>query len=218
MGAPDVFGGIGFTAAGALFGLFLCTVSDFLLKERLKGKEDAKSLDRLFSAGVCGGLSLAAFLLFSGAMIALLYAAAASLLIACALCDVKKLCIPDCLLGALLLIAACKALLSPSEIWRHLIGAAVGGGFYLLFFIGSLLFLGREGMGLGDVFMMAAAGLLSGFEKILIAIAVSSLTALLFLPGKGEETKIALSPSLAIGTCFALFYGDQIVGLFSLIV
>lgn len=74
---------------------------------------------------------------------------------------------------------------------------------------------GQEGLGLGDVKLMGAAGLYLGWERTLLAIFLACVVGLvLALPVqrlKGSR-EIPFGPWLALGSLLALFVGDRLLG------
>ena len=100
---------------------------------------------------------------------------------------------------------------SSQSLFSHLFGAvAVSGPLFLLAWI-------TQGIGYGDVKLMAAAGLLLGWPNILLAMLIASfagsLVALhqLLIQKKSGKEKIPLGPFLALGIIFALFWGEPML-------
>lgn len=95
------------------------------------------------------------------------------------------------------------------SLWSGLLGAAVGAGVILL-----IILLSREGMGYGDVKLLAMVGAFVGWRGalgtlFLGAIAGSLVGVWLLLTGrKGRKDPIPFGPFLAFG-CLFLFFGDQ---------
>ena len=90
---------------------------------------------------------------------------------------------------------------------RYAVGFfAVSAGLFVLYFLTK-----GKGIGGGDIKLMAAAGLLLGWEKILLALAMGSAlalgihTALMIFKTKGSV--LAFGPYLAAGIFFAMLYG-----------
>ena len=111
---------------------------------------------------------------------ALVCAAALSVLLAMAQCDIENMFIPDSLQAALLIAALCGVVLDPFVPWEEkFFGLLLAGGFFLLFYLLSFLLFGREGLGFGDVKLMACAGLLLGWRAACVSIALSVCLALL---------------------------------------
>ena len=104
---------------------------------------------------------------------------------------------------------------------------------WLLYLIGmvsvSLVFLllhmltGGQGLGMGDVKLVAAAGLLLGWQKMILAILVGSVAGVLIHSVRmkgGAGRKLAFGPYLAAGIWFAALVGGPLIsaylGLFGL--
>lgn len=164
-------------------------------------------------------LWLLAWFRFGSTPEALLAAALASLLLVVALIDFRHQIIPDGLVLFLLLLGGGNALYGilvlqqPWSLW------AIG------FFAASLPLYGMgllypEGMGGGDIKLMAAAGLFLGWKNILLALFLGALYALpyaavLLLRGNSaRHTSIPFGPFLSLGILTALFAGDLIIALY----
>lgn len=153
-------------------------------------------------------------------------ALALSVLLSAACCDGENMFIPDSLQIALALCALAALFADPVTDWRDkLIGAAVSGGFFLFFYLISFPMFGREGLGFGDVKLMAGAGLLLGWKNSFVAIGFGVLCALVAIGAKkfvfrracslydGAE-EFAFAPYLVAGVAFALFAGDAVLNLY----
>lgn len=101
-----------------------------------------------------------------------------------------------------------------------LIGLISGGGLFLMIVILSQLILKREGMGLGDVKMMAMIGAFAGWKSMLLTTFAGSLLgsavgiSLMVFKGKGRETRIPFGPFLAAGALITLFFGQEIMAFY----
>lgn len=104
-----------------------------------------------------------------------------------------------------------------TEWYDHIIGAFVGGGVFLVIYFGAILVLKREGLGFGDVKLAAAAGLMLGWQKLILAILLASVAAsiillLLKMIRKDEKNKeYPFGPFISAGVLFATFFGSQII-------
>ena len=70
------------------------------------------------------------------------------------------------------------------------------------------------GFGMGDVILMAAAGIMLGWQKILVAAGVGILVGAVYgviQKRRSEDSQFAFGPWLAIGIGFAIFLGDPVV-------
>ena len=101
--------------------------------------------------------------------------------------------------------------------YDHLIGAAAFGGGFLLIYYGSLLILKREGIGFGDVKLAFAAGLLLGWQRMLLALLISSVSASIILiivkRIKNDENgkEYPFGPFISVGVAIALLVGAPII-------
>ncbi len=108
----------------------------------------------------------------------------------------------------------CDSYTKPSD---HLIGAAVGGGVFALVYYGAIAALKKEGLGFADVKLAAAAGLLLGWQKLLLTVLLSSvigsivLICLNRLRASARDTEYPFGPFLAGAMAVALLYGPQIL-------
>lgn len=99
----------------------------------------------------------------------------------------------------------------------HLIGAAVGGGVFALVYYGAMAALKKEGLGFGDVKLAAAAGLLLGWQKLILAVLLASvigsilLICLNRLRNLQRDTEYPFGPFLVGGMAVALLFGEQIL-------
>ena len=101
--------------------------------------------------------------------------------------------------------------------YDHLIGAVAFGGFFLLVYYGAIWILKREGMGFGDVKFALVAGLLLGWQKMLFALLVASVTASIILViikrVKGDEDghEYPFGPFISVGVAAAMLFGEPII-------
>jgi leader peptidase (prepilin peptidase) / N-methyltransferase len=94
-----------------------------------------------------------------------------------------------------------------------IIGALIGGG--ILLFVGAAYSLVRkkQGLGMGDIKMMALVGAFLGWRLALLTIFAGSFLGsflgifLIFFKGRSLQSKMAFGTFLGIGTVFSLFYG-----------
>ena len=97
--------------------------------------------------------------------------------------DLETMLIPDSMLVVLGLCGIAALLLDVFGLgvgigWQaRLIGTAAGFGFFLLLFLGCRLLKGEAGLGFGDVKLMTAAGLLVGWQGLLVAALFGSVAA-----------------------------------------
>jgi len=102
-------------------------------------------------------------------------------------------------------------------------GLAVGGGFLGMVALASLILLKKEGMGGGDIKLMAMVGLFIGWQatalalmlSIFLAAVVSLLLMALKLLKRGDH--IPFGPFLAIGSLIAILYGNEIINWYLMV-
>ena len=119
--------------------------------------------------------------------------------------------VPGTVLGLIL------SLFLPPGIVSALIGVLVGGG--LLFGIGEAYYRvrGVEGMGMGDVKMLAMIGAFLGWQLVLVTIIVASfggavLGALMLATRRGTmQAALPFGTFLAVGAAFAAVAGEPLV-------
>ena len=141
-----------------------------------------------------------------------------SALIVMAFIDIEHQIIPDVIslpgiVGGLLL----AWLTLPLSVLQSLIGALVGGGvIYLVGFL-SLAVLGKEGMGGGDIKLMAMIGTFLGWKNTLLTIFLGSVTgsligvSLILFKKKKRDDYIPFGPFLVLGAIVSLFLGNRII-------
>lgn len=101
-----------------------------------------------------------------------------------------------------------------------LVGALVGGG--ILWVVGEAYFRirGVEGMGFGDVKMMAMVGAFLGTPRTVFTIMAGSLLGsvigliLMRFGGKDKEYELPFGTFLSLGAIVALLYGDTLIELY----
>jgi leader peptidase (prepilin peptidase) / N-methyltransferase len=108
--------------------------------------------------------------------------------------------------------------LIPFITWKDaLIGIIAGGGTLYVVAVGYQLLTKRDGMGGGDIKLLAMIGALIGWQGILFTIFVSSLSGtlvglLLTLPaGRSMKSKLPFGPFLAAGAIAYVFFGPQLI-------
>ena len=104
-----------------------------------------------------------------------------------------------------------------TTIMDHVIGLLVGGfGFLLLYFLAIAIFK-REGFGFGDVKLLAAAGVLLGWQKLLFAILIASVFGSIILliikkiKNNDFDKEYPFAPFLVGGIMISLFVGKIVI-------
>jgi len=144
-------------------------------------------------------------LLFSGALVVISFI------------DLSHQIIPDVisLPGIPVGIAASFIVGTPS--WSEsVVGAFAGGAVLYLVALAFSWATGKEGMGGGDIKLLAMIGAWVGWKGLPFIILTSSLSgtliggAALVLSGKGLRIRIPFGPFLCLGTFLYLFFGSEL--------
>jgi leader peptidase (prepilin peptidase) / N-methyltransferase len=129
--------------------------------------------------------------------------------------------LPGIVAGLLFSIVARYGINDPFELipspLSALIGVLAGGGFLLLLAWAYEAFTGVEGMGGGDIKLLAMIGAFLGWTSIPFTLFFASLTGsvigLGFMIGKGVGRRFALpfAPFLCLGALLYLFFGNELI-------
>lgn len=146
------------------------------------------------------------------------YFALVSALIVIAFIDLDHKIIPDVisLPGIAVGFAASFFLASPGVIDSG-IGIVLGGGVLFAIAAAYLLLTGKDGMGGGDIKLLAMIGAFVGWKGVIVTLLFSSFIgavsgiAFMAVSGKGRKYAIPFGPFLASGALIYLFYGDFLV-------
>jgi len=106
---------------------------------------------------------------------------------------------------------------------QSLWGIAVGGGILFVFAAGYKLLTKKEGMGGGDIKLLAMIGAFLGWRGALVTLVVAACLgsviglALIICKGKNLKYAIPFGPFLAFGALCALLFGDRLIRLYTAI-
>ena len=146
------------------------------------------------------------------------YAALYSALIVVTGTDLTHRIIPDAVtLPGIVIGLLSAALVLPIGLISSLEGMVVGGGIlWSLAWLSPFLF-GKEGMGGGDIKLMAMVGAFLGWKPVLLAIMVASLIGSVIGGGliaagvMRRHEYLPFGPFLAVGSMIALFFHDPLL-------
>ena len=99
----------------------------------------------------------------------------------------------------------------------HIIGALVGGGVFAALYFGAIWALKREALGFADVKLAAAAGLLLGWQKLILAVLIGSVVGSIVLvilnraKNQDRTTEYPFGPFIVGGMLVALLSGAPIL-------
>lgn len=175
-------------------------------------------------------LFLACYLRFGFSWEGLAAAIFAALMLALGMIDFDHMILPDRLtwpamaVGILLQPLLPWARLGPGPWWAlagGALGAAVGSGILLAVWLAWYLIRHEEGMGLGDVKMLAAIGAFLGWKGVLVSLFFAALSGAvvgltLMAAGKlGAKSRLPFGVFLALGGLVALFVGERLVAAYA---
>ncbi len=193
-------------------------ISYFILRGKCRHCKKRISLQYPIVEGITALSSLLLFIKFGPSIPYLLYFAFVSSLIVITGIDLYHQIIPDLislpgigvgLLGSLLFL--------PLTFLNSLFGILLGGG--SLFLVATLYqwLFKREGMGGGDVKLLAMIGAFLGWKAVILTILLGSLIgsitgiAIILLRGKDFKYAIPFGPFLSLGAVISLFYQNEII-------
>jgi leader peptidase (prepilin peptidase)/N-methyltransferase len=172
--------------------------------------------------------SLLLFFKYGPSITYLFYFLFVAVLIAITVIDLYHQIIPDVislpgivigLFGALAtsLLDTPSMAISQITFWTSLIGVISGGGsLFLVATVYQWLFK-REGMGGGDVKLLAMIGAFLGWKAVILTIFLSSFIGsiigitVILIKGKDFKYAIPFGPFLATGAVIALFWGEALI-------
>ena len=159
------------------------------------------------------GLSFAFFFyfLFTSALVVIVFI------------DIHHQIIPDVISLPGILIGFAGSFFNPLVSWQQSgMGILLGGGILYAIALIYYILTKRDGMGGGDIKLLAMIGAFLGWQSLLYVIFASSLTGSLIgigtlvLQGRGAGTRIPFGPFLAVGALSWLFYQPLILKLWQL--
>lgn len=175
---------------------------------------------------VTAALFVACFLRFGISLEAPAAALFGSLMLALAVIDLDHMILPDRLTYPGIVLGI---LLQPLLPWARLwdgpwgalaggaLGALLGGGLLIAVWLAWYFIRHEEGLGLGDVKMLAAIGAFLGWKGALVALFFAALSGaavglvLMAWGGLQAKSKLPFGAFLAIGGIVALFAGEPLV-------
>ncbi len=193
-------------------------ISYFLLRGKCRYCKGSISLQYPLVEGVTALSSLFLVMKFGPSLSFFIYFIFVAALIVITVIDLYHQIIPDVIslpgIGVGLLLSLINPYIS---FFNSLIGILIGGG--SLFLVATLYewFFKREGMGGGDVKLLAMIGAFLGWKAVILTILLSSLigsiigVTIMFLKGKDFKYAIPFGPFLSLGAAISLFYGYDII-------
>jgi leader peptidase (prepilin peptidase)/N-methyltransferase len=193
-------------------------ISYILLKGRCRHCHSPISFQYPLIEGITALSSLILFMKFGPSLSYLLYFLFVAALIVITVIDLYHQLIPDVISLPGIGVGLLASLMTPQiTLFNSLVGILLGGG--SLFLVATLYqwLFKREGMGGGDVKLLAMIGAFLGWKAVILTILLSSLigsiTGIIIMIIKGKNFKYAIpfGPFLSLGAVIALFYQNEII-------
>lgn len=130
--------------------------------------------------------------------------------------DYKTGLIPDETHIAILVLAMVNLGLNLSNYASYILGLLAGGGIFYILGLLALLIYKKEGMGFGDVKLMASLGLLFGLKTILVisllAFGVGAIISILLIATKKKQmdSYIPFGPFIVIGSLLVIYFSPDV--------
>jgi len=170
-------------------------------------------------------LSLALFIRFGFQLQTILWMLFSGTLVILSFIDFDHKILPDVLTLPGIAVGWLVSFLPGGITWADsLIGLVAGGGSLYLVATVYARITGREGLGGGDIKLLAMIGAWMGWQSLPLIVLMSSLSGavigsvFILVGGKGARTQIPFGPFLSLGALSYLFFGRQIslwyLGLF----
>ena len=164
-----------------------------------------------------GLLSLALFIRYGLSYQYILFLLFTTSLVTISFIDLDHQIIPDVLSLSGVITGLAIAFIPGNISWLNsLIGIIAGGGsLFLVGFVYEKL-TGKQGMGGGDVKLLAMIGAWMGWKALPFVLLISSLmgavigSVFLLAAGKGYRVRIPFGPFLSLGALLYLFFGPQL--------
>ena len=193
-------------------------ISYLLLRGKCRYCKRSISAQYPLVEGITAIGSLLLFLKYGLSWSYLFYFSFVAALIVITVIDLYHQIIPDVISSPWIGVGLLGALIIPHiTFFNSLLGILLGGG--SLFVVATLYqwLFKREGMGGGDVKLLAMIGAFLGWESVILTILLSSLigsiTGIIIIALKGKDFKYAIpfGPFLSLGAVIALFYKNEII-------
>ncbi len=162
--------------------------------------------------------SLAAMIMFGPSLVYFIYFAFVSSLIVITFIDLDHQIIPDIISLPGIPLGFLASFVLPEITYKEsLIGIVIGGGLLLLVAVGYEFIAKKEGMGGGDVKLLAMIGAFLGWKGVLFTIFSGSLVGtiigvtIMVAQGKDSKYAIPFGPFLSMGALLYLFFGEPII-------
>jgi leader peptidase (prepilin peptidase)/N-methyltransferase len=193
-------------------------LSYLLLKGRCRYCDASISIQYPIVEAITALSSLFLFMSFGVSLTFIYYFSFVAALIVITVIDLYHQIIPDVISLPGIGVGLLASLFIPQiTFFNSLIGVLLGGGsLFLVATVYQWLFK-REGMGGGDVKLLAMIGAFLGWKAVILTILLGSLIGsvvgivIMILKGKDFKYAIPFGPFLSLGAVIALFWGESLI-------
>jgi leader peptidase (prepilin peptidase)/N-methyltransferase len=192
--------------------------SYLLLRGKCRGCGTHISLQYPLVELLNGLLTLALFLKFGPTLTFLALFLFCSALVVITFIDLEHQIIPDEISLSGIVIGFIVSFILPWQTWLNsLLGILLGGGSLLLVAYSYQWLTGKEGMGGGDIKLLAMMGAFLGWKSVLFIVFASSLigsvvgVTMMLVQKKDSKLAIPFGPYLAFGAVLYIFFGRQLI-------
>jgi len=193
-------------------------ISYLLLGGKCRQCQGPISLQYPLIEGITALSSFVLFMKFGASLDYLFYFCFVAALIVITVIDLYHQIIPDVISLPGIGVGLVASLIIPRiTFFNSLLGVVSGGGSLFLIATVYQWLVKREGMGGGDVKLLAMIGAFLGWKAVILTILlgsfIGSITGIIVMVSKGKDFKYAIpfGPFLSIGAGIALFYGESII-------
>jgi leader peptidase (prepilin peptidase)/N-methyltransferase len=193
-------------------------VSYIILRGRCRGCNTPISIRYPIIELLCGLFAMVIAMQYGHGLPALIYFILTAALLVITFIDIDHRIIPDIISLPGIPLGFLSSFVLPQLKWSDsLIGIAAGGGTLLAVAWGYQLITGKDGMGGGDIKLLAMIGAFLGWQGVLFTIMASSLigtaVGIVAMLRAGKDMKMAMpfGPFLAMGAIIYLFWGPRLV-------
>lgn len=137
--------------------------------------------------------------------------------------DIHHQIIPDTISLPGIIVGFAASFFNPLVTWQQSgLGILIGGGILYAIAFGYYLLTKRDGMGGGDIKLLAMIGAFLGWQSLLFVVFSSSLSgsivgiAAMVKQGRGGQTRIPFGPFLALSAIGYLFFQEKILWFWNL--
>jgi leader peptidase (prepilin peptidase)/N-methyltransferase len=193
-------------------------VSYLMLRGKCRGCGVHISLQYPLVELLNGLLTLALFLKYGPSLSFLAMFMFCSSMVVITFIDLEHQIIPDEISLPGIIIGFVFSFFLPGHSWiNSLLGIFLGGGSLLMVAYGYQWLTGKEGMGGGDIKLLAMMGAFLGWKSVLFIVFASSLIGsvvgitMMLVQKKDSKLAIPFGPYLAFGAVLYIFYGTQLI-------